>query len=209
MRIQIGVMGSAGGAITEEELDLARRVGRRIAERGCVVVTGACPGLPHAAVIGAHEIGGDSLGISPAHSREEHVHAFSSPLEPYTLIAFTGSGLMGREVHNIHSSDIVIFVGGRSGTLGEFSIAYDEGKMIGILRNSGGISNHFSEIATLVEKRTGAVLIEDDQPERLVDTCLDRYLREARASSVVFSNGDAGGDGLTPGNLVTVEAGRG
>ncbi len=83
-------------------------------------MTGACPGLPHAAVLGAHEAGGESLGISPAHSREEHVEVYESPLEPYTAMVFTGSGLMGREVHNIHSSDFVIFVGGRSGTLGEF-----------------------------------------------------------------------------------------
>jgi len=187
VRIQIGVMGSAGGVITEEQLQLARRIGRRIAERGCVIVTGACPGLPHAAVLGAHEAGGASLGVSPARSREEHVGVFESPLDPYTAIVFTGSGLMGRETHNIHSSDLVVFVGGRSGTLGEFAIAYDEGKLIGVLRNSGGISNDFDYIAKLVEKQTGAMLIEDDDPERLVDTCLDRWVSEARPTSVALA----------------------
>jgi uncharacterized protein (TIGR00725 family) len=180
-------MGSAGGIITEDQLALAQRLGRRIAERGCVIVTGACPGLPHAAVLGAHEAGGDSLGVSPARSREEHVGVFESPLDPYTAIVFTGSGLMGRETHNIHSSDFVLFVGGRSGTLGEFAIAYDEGKLIGILRNSGGISNDFASIAHLVEKQTGAMLIEDDQPERLVDTCLDRYVADRRPTSVALA----------------------
>ena len=187
MRIQIGVMGSAGGIITEDQLTLARRLGRRIADRGCVIVTGACPGLPHAAVLGAHEAGGASLGVSPARSREEHVGVFDSPLEPYTAIVFTGSGLMGRETHNIHSSDFVLFVGGRSGTLGEFAIAYDEGKLIGILRDSGGISNEYANIAHLVEKRTGAVLIEDHDPERLVDTCLDRFVAEQRPTSVALA----------------------
>jgi uncharacterized protein (TIGR00725 family) len=187
VRIQIGVMGSAGGLITEDQLQLARRIGRRIAERGCVIVTGACPGLPHAAVLGAHEAGGASLGVSPARSREEHVGVFESPLDPYTAIVFTGSGLMGRETHNIHSSDFVIFVGGRSGTLGEFAIAYDEGKLIGVLRNSGGISNDFENIAKLVEKQTGAVLVEDHDPERLVDTCLERWVAEARPTSVALA----------------------
>jgi uncharacterized protein (TIGR00725 family) len=189
VRIQIGVMGAAGGEITDEEISLARRLGRRIAERGCVIVTGACPGLPHAAALGAHEAGGSSLGISPAHSREEHVDHFQSPLEPYTVIAFAGSGLMGREVHNIHSSDFVVFIGGRSGTLGEFAIAYDEGKLIGILRGSGGIADELSAIAHRVHKKTGAVLIEDDEPERLIDSCLDRFLREARPTSVAFADG--------------------
>ena len=197
MRIQIGVMGSAGGDLTEGELELARRMGRRIAERGCVIVTGACPGLPHAAVLGAHEAGGVSLGVSPARSREEHVKVFESPLEPYSAIVFVGSGLMGRETQNIHSSDFVLFVGGRSGTLGEFAIAYDEGKLIGVLRDSGGISNEFAGIAKLVQKQTGAIVIEDDDPERLVDTCLDRWLSSDRPTSVALAAqaGAAAGNG--------------
>src|SRR5487761_1910287 len=190
MKIQIGVMGSAGGILTDHELDLARRVGRRIAQRGCTIVTGACPGLPHAAVLGAHEEGGSSLGVSPAYSREEHVNIFGSPLQPYTTIVFTGSGLMGRETHNIHSSDFVLYVGGRSGTLGEFCIAFDEGKLIGILRDSGGISNEFSRIAALVQKETGSYIIEHREPEILVDACLDYYLKEPMPSSVAFNRHD-------------------
>ncbi|HEV7180769.1 MAG TPA: hypothetical protein VGN11_12930 [Candidatus Baltobacteraceae bacterium] len=187
MKIQVGVMGSAGGQMSEGDLGLARRLGRRIAERGCTIVTGACPGLPHAAVLGAHDAGGNSLGVSPALSREEHINVYGSPLQPYTAIVFTGSGLMGRETHNIHSSDFVLFVGGRSGTLGEFCIAYDEGKLIGVLTNSGGISNDFERIANLVKKETGSVIISDDDPQKLVDRCLDLYLREAIPSSVAFN----------------------
>ncbi len=187
MKVQIGVMGSAGGTITADQLELARRVGHRIAERGAVIVTGACPGLPHAAVLGAHDAGGTSLGVSPAHSREEHVNVYSSPLQPYSTMVFTGSGLMGRETHNIHSSDFVIFVGGRSGTLGEFCIAYDEGKLIGVLTNSGGISNEFERIAGLVQKATGSTIITDDAPEKLVDRCFEYYQRGFTSSSVVFN----------------------
>jgi uncharacterized protein (TIGR00725 family) len=193
MKIQIGVMGSAGGLITDAQLSLARRLGKRIAQRDCVIVTGACPGLPHAAVLGATEANGMSLGVSPAHSREEHTTTYESPLEPYSAIVFTGSGLMGREVHNIHSSDFVLFVGGRSGTLGEFAIAYDEGKLIGVLRNSGGISDRFSSIAQMITKDTGAMIVDDDDPERLVDMCLERYLREQRPTSTVFTPSSARG----------------
>jgi uncharacterized protein (TIGR00725 family) len=189
MKIQIGVMGSAGGLITKPELELARRMGERIAERGATIVTGACPGLPHAAVLGAHAKGGISLGVSPALSREEHVNIFHSPLQPYSTMVFTGSGLMGRETHNIHSSDFVLFVGGRSGTLGEFCIAYDEGKLIGVVTHSGGISDEFTGIANLVKKDTGAQILTDDAPEKLVDRCLDAYLREGRPSSVAFNRG--------------------
>jgi uncharacterized protein (TIGR00725 family) len=188
MKLQIGVMGSSGGILTDPELALAHRLGASIARLGALIVTGACPGLPHAAVVGAHAAGGDSLGISPAHSREEHVGLYESPIQPYTAIVFTGSGLMGREVDNIHSSDFVIFIGGRSGTLGEFCIAYDEGKLIGVLRNSGGISDHFGEIAGLFMKDTGAMLIEDDNPERLIDRCTERFASEQRPSSIAFQS---------------------
>ena len=187
MKIQIGVMGSAGGLITKPQLELARRLGARIAERDAVIVTGASPGLPHAAVLGAHERGGQSLGVSPALSREEHVNVYGSPLQPYTAMVFTGSGLMGRETHNIHSSDFVLFIGGRSGTLGEFCIAYDEGKLIGIVTNSGGISNEFTRIAASVAKETGSTLVTDDEPETLVDRCIDLYLREDMPSSLAFN----------------------
>ena len=187
MNIQIGVMGSAGGQISAEELGLARRLGHRIAQHGCTIVTGACPGLPHAAVLGATQAGGISLGVSPALSREEHVNVYGSPLQPYSAIVFTGSGLMGRETHNIHSSDFVIFVGGRSGTLGEFCIAYDEGKLIGVLTNSGGISNEFVRIAKMVRKETGSVIVADDDPEGLIDRCLDIYSKNDIPSAVAFN----------------------
>jgi uncharacterized protein (TIGR00725 family) len=188
VRLQIGVMGSSGGILTDADVALARRLGAGIARQGALIVTGASPGLPHAAVLGAHESGGASLGISPAHSREEHVELYESPIEPYTAMVFTGSGLMGREVDNIHSSDFVVFIGGRSGTLGEFCIAYDEGKLIGVLQKSGGISDHVSEIVTFFEKETGAIIIEDPDPERLIERCRQRFASEDRPSSIVFQN---------------------
>ncbi len=185
-------MGAAGGVITDDELALARRVGKRIAQRGCTIVTGACPGLPHAAVLGAQEENGISLGVSPALSPEEHVNMYGSPLQPYTTMVFTGSGLMGRETHNIHSSDFVLFLGGRSGTLGEFCIAYDEGKLIGILLHSGGISDRFAEIVQMVQKNTGATIVYDEVPERLVDRCLEIHQKNALPSAQAFNRTNEG-----------------
>jgi predicted Rossmann-fold nucleotide-binding protein len=104
-------------------------------------------------------------------------------------MVFTGSGLMGRETHNIHSSDFVLYLGGRSGTLGEFCIAYDEGKLIGVVTDSGGISNEFTRIAAMVQKETGSTILTDDQPEKLVDRCLDLYLRTGMPSSLAFDRG--------------------
>src|SRR5262245_49059422 len=66
LRVTVGVMGSAGGRLGETAISLATEMGRVIAERNCVLVTGACPGLPHYAVKGAKTAGGIVVGISPA-----------------------------------------------------------------------------------------------------------------------------------------------
>ena len=82
---------------------------------------------------------------------------------------------MGREVHNIHSSDIVVIAGGRSGTLGEFCIAYDEGKLIGVLSGSGGVADELESIIPKLGKTTGARLVYESDPETLINSCIAAY----------------------------------
>lgn len=176
VQIRVGVMGSADGKAEPIVLELCRRLGRAVAESGCCLLTGACPGLPHTAVLGAKEAGGHVVGISPASSLKEHVEVFGSPYEEYDVLIFTGLGLMGRELINIRSSDIVIVVGGRSGTLGEFAIAYEEGKLIGILTGTGGITAALPALETSIGKSTGSEVIYGSDPEELVNRLLERYL---------------------------------
>jgi len=165
----VGVMGSAGGKLGVEALQAVHRLGATIARRGYVLITGACPGMPQEAVKGAKEEGGIVVGISPALNMEEHMIKYHSPTRGYDAIIYTGSGLMGREIENIRSCDVVIFAGGRSGTLGEFAIAYDEAKVIGVLEGTGGITQHLEEIVRMVKKETGAVVCYDTDPEHLLD----------------------------------------
>jgi len=162
-------MGSAGGKLEDGTCQSVRRLGAAIARRGYVLITGACPGIPQEAVRGAKEEGGIVVGVSPALNLEEHVRKYHSPTWGYDAIIYTGSGLMGREIENIRSCDVVIFAGGRSGTLGEFAIAYDEAKAIGILEDTGGITEHLREIISMMKKETGAIMCYDADPERLLD----------------------------------------
>jgi hypothetical protein len=82
-------------------------------------------------------------------------------------------------VENIRSSDIVIFAGGRSGTLGAFAIAYDEGKLIGVRRGTGGVADAIDDLKRLCgEKDTGAVVIDDTDPALLVDRVVAYYRSE-------------------------------
>ena len=116
MKLKIGVMGGASGRFPSRVLEKAEALGRAIAKRGAILVTGACPGLPLASARGAKSLGGFVVGISPGLSLEEHTGKYRSPAEFHDVLIFTGSGLMGREVVNIRSSDLVLIVGGRSGT---------------------------------------------------------------------------------------------
>lgn len=109
------------------------------------------------------------VGVSPALNLEEHVYKYHSPTRGYDTIIYSGSGLMGREIENIRSCHVVVFAGGRSGTLGEFAIAYDEGKIIGVLDGTGGVSSHIKEIISFVSKPTNATVVFDANPAKLLD----------------------------------------
>ena len=176
-KLTVGVMGSAGGTLDPRVRGLVRKLGREIARRGYVLITGACPGLPQEAVKGAKELKGIVVGVSPALNLEEHVYKYHSPTRGYDAIIYSGSGLMGREIENIRSCDVVIFAGGRSGTLGEFAIAYDEGKIIGLLEKSGGVTDHIREIVSFVTKPTMAAVVGDPDPSKLLDK-LEQVYRE-------------------------------
>jgi uncharacterized protein (TIGR00725 family) len=178
MKLKIGVMGSATGRLFQQHRRLAFDLGRAIAKERCITITGACPGLPLESAKGASGAGGLVVGISPGLSEWEHVNKYHSPVEHHDVLIFTGSGLMGREVVNIRSSDIVIIVGGRSGTLGEFSIAYDEGKLIGVLQGTGGITSEIENIVSIIKKRTGAKIIYDVDPQKLVRELIAYYRKE-------------------------------
>jgi len=178
MKLKIGVMGAASGRLSTRQKKIARELGRAIAACDCITITGACPGLPLQSALGASEAGGLVIGISPALSEWEHVNKYHSPVQHHDVLVFTGSGLMGREVVNIRSSDIVVIIGGRSGTLGEFSIAYDEGKLIGVLRGTGGITSEIGNIVRIIKKRTGAKVMYGEDPHALVSKLIAYYLKE-------------------------------
>lgn len=178
MRLTVGVMGSARHKQDAKVAKMVFSLGQAIAKRGFILITGACPGLPYECAKGARSLGGLSIGVSPALSLDEHIHKYDSPSDAYDVIIYTGSGLMGREVTNIRSSDMVIIAGGSSGTLGEFAIAYDEGKLIGILQGSGGIVEEIPKIVNQFEKDTGAQLIYNADPDDLIEKLSHIYTTE-------------------------------
>ena len=178
----VGVMGaSANDALSAAEASrlrgLAEDLGSAIARAGCILVTGATTGLPDLVAQAFRKQGGFALGISPAENCLEHVTRYGLPQDGADAIVYTGFGYKGRNVINIRSSDIVLIIGGAIGTLNEFTIAYDEGKIIGVLEGSGGVAGHLAEIIDYCRKATTGTVLFDGDPERLVQRCLAEFER--------------------------------
>jgi uncharacterized protein (TIGR00725 family) len=193
MKLSIGVVGSSGGALSEDARRKAYRLGEAIAEREAVLITGGCPGLPYEAVRGARAKGGLVIGISPGLSVDEHRGKYASPVDGFDVLIYTGSGLMGREVTNIRSCDMVVIAVGRMGTLGELAIGYDEGRLIGVLTGTGGITSLVEEIVRVSGKETGARVVYDDDPVRLIERLLTVYKTEHFRKPSCFCDSRMGG----------------
>jgi len=170
-RFKIGVFGSAGGSEIGMLMPKASIIGDEIAKNNGILVTGACPGLPLAAALGAHSKGGIVLGISPAIDLKQHINKLSFPIKPYILI-FTGMEKKGRNPISIRTCDAGIFISGRSGTLNEFTILFDEGdesKVVGLLEGSGGVVDiEIRSYINRTEKKSQTTVIIEKDPVLLV-----------------------------------------
>ena len=116
----IGVFGTGSVTEADKEWQAALSVGRLLAEKGCIILTGGLGGVMTAASRGAREAGGVTVGILPG-SRG------TGPANPYVDIPlYTGMG-QARNVINVKSCRAVIAVGGEYGTLSEIALALKEG----------------------------------------------------------------------------------
>jgi uncharacterized protein (TIGR00725 family) len=172
----VGVMGASNNdalANREEKRlkSLADDLGAALAKHDCILVTGATTGLPDLVARAFRKQGGFALGISPAENRAEHLDRYGLPEEGADVIIYTGFGYKGRNVINIRSADIVIIFGGATGTLNEFTIAYDEGKIIGVLQGTGGVADHIRDIIDYCKKPTRGAVLFDNEPARLIQRC--------------------------------------
>src|SRR5216684_3284304 len=172
MKIKIGVMGSAEENSPAELREKAVALGRSIATRDAILLTGATTGLVYTAGKAAHDAGALHVGISPAHDESEHVERFHLLTDACDAIIYTGFGLKGRNVVLVRSCDVVLFINGSIGSLNEFTIAYDEGKIIGCLTGTGGVADEVGGILAALHKQTKAHIVYEDDPEGLLGGCL-------------------------------------
>ena len=167
-QIKICVSGAAEtGHCGVDALDKAKELGREIARQGAVLVTGATSGFPLWAAMGVKEAGGISIGISPAASEREHVEIYKLPLDYMDLVIYTGFGYPGRDLLLTRSADAVVCGCGRIGTIHEFTIAFEDGKPIGIFEGPWEMGAELQEIITKGHRPNNEI-VQGTDPKKLV-----------------------------------------
>ncbi len=109
----IGVVGD--GDCPPEVAAVAAAVGAELARRGCTVVCGGLGGVMEATCRGAKASSGTTVGLLPGNSRRDANEYVDVPI-------VTGMG-EARNVLIVKSSQAVIAIGGRYGTLSEIALA--------------------------------------------------------------------------------------
>jgi len=173
MKITIGVIGKneqhGNDHVDAATMAAAERVGRLVAERGGVLVTGGRAGVMEAASKGAQQAGGLTIGFLPGMEK--------SGANPYVDIVFpTGLG-RARNLLTARSCDALIMVGGSTGTLNELTIAYAEARPVVILRGSGGWSDRIAPVlhkGCFLDERETVEISFADTPEEAVETAFRR-----------------------------------
>ncbi len=153
--------------------EFGKELGKQIVLQGGVLLTGATTGFPFWAAMGAKEVGGISIGFSPAKNEKEHFENYKLPIDFMDTIIYTGFGFPGRDLLLTRSSDAIINGPGQIGTFHEFAIAYEDEKPIGVLQSDEWDTDE--EIASILSKshRNTASVVYDRDPKTLVSRLID------------------------------------
>lgn len=168
-KYQFKVCISGSAIITEPDAkDKAMELGREIARHKAILLTGATTGYPYLSAVGAKEEGGMVIGFSPAISFKEHTRRYRLPTDHHDMIIYSGFGYSGRNLFLVRSADAVIHIAGRIGTLNEFTSAFEDKKVIGILTGTGGTSAMIDEIIEVAHRGPGKIVYDDDPAELVI-----------------------------------------
>lgn len=178
MKYKICVSGAAETDHCQKDvLDKAKELGREVIRQNGILITGATSGIPYWAAIGAKEEGGAVIGLSPAVSEISHKKTYHLPIDYHDVIIYTGFEYAGRNLLLTRSSDAVIVACGRMGTLNEFTIAFEDQKVIGVLLNTGGTADMIKAIVKNSHRGSGKI-VYDLSPKRLVSKVIKLIEKE-------------------------------
>ncbi|MCD6500577.1 hypothetical protein J7K42_00995, partial [bacterium] len=99
------------------------------------------------------------------------------PIDQFDLIVYTGFDYVGRNLILTKAADGVIIICGRTGTLNEFTVAFESKTPIGVLQGSGGTADLIKKI---LEKgyRPKTRIVYDRDPKKLVKKLISLIKKE-------------------------------
>lgn len=165
--MQIGVIGynnSSSIQIKQTTLSLAYEVGKIIAKRNAILVSGGLGGVMEYSCKGAKDHGGFTIGIIP-HEDYNQANDYCD------AVICTGIGL-SRDFIVAHSSDGIISVGGGVGTLIELCVGYMTKKPMVALKNSGGVSDIYG--GKFLDERNRILIETREDPSSAVDYIISK-----------------------------------
>lgn len=169
-KIQIGIMGSAADLNYGKDAEcFSKKLGKLVAKSGNILVYGAekeYSSLSTIAAIEAKKNGGITVGVTDGKDKDIY-----GEFRPDIVIPCGLEIGGGRELTLVLSCDVIIAIGGGSGTLTEMAIAYQAGIPIVTVSNFGGwakkISNEF------IDDRKRLKCIEATTPEEALEKALE------------------------------------
>jgi len=140
MRKIVGVMGP-GATSTEKQLLLSYAIGKIVADKGFVLLSGGMKGTMTEACRGAKEAGGLVVGICPTDEAQDMCPSIDIPIV---------TGMRGaRNFINILSSNIVIAIGAASaGTLSEIAFAIQQKRPLLIVSGTPEMQAYIEQVET-------------------------------------------------------------
>lgn len=136
----VGIMGPGENASPDEN-EMAFELGKAIAEQGWLVLTGGRSfGIMDAAMKGAHEGNGLTIGILPNDNAEN-----SSDHADIKILTGMGSA---RNIINILSSHVIVVIGMAAGTASEVALAIKANKKVILLHQDEITIRFFKNLGT-------------------------------------------------------------
>ena len=186
-KIKLCVSGSSENSnCTQGSLEVAEALGREIARHNAILVTGACNGFPLWTAMGSKEEGGISLGFSPASNEKEHTLDYRLPLDYMDTVIYTGLGYSGRSLLLSKTADAVFVGCGRIGTINEFTVAYEDGKPVGVLEG-GWMTDEIVKFIMNESHRTNKNIVFVSDPKRLVEKVID-MVQQNKSHNLMYNN---------------------
>ena len=161
-KTQILVIGYNSNSCSRKAYDIAYSVGREIAKREAVLITGGLGGVMEAASKGSSENNGMAIGIIPFDDLD-HANKYCG------VVVCTGIGF-ARNFITAYSADGVIIVGGGIGTLIEAGVAYMKEKPIVAMFGSGGIADMYA--GKYLDERKLVKILAAKTPKEAMDIIL-------------------------------------